>query len=125
MMKARKFHWEKLGIRMAPVFRAFGDLNRMKIIKILASNPEESLCVSEIAGQIGITQPATSQHIKVLSDVGVLKRKRVKNRTYYSIDSKRLKEYNEIINHMFRMAFVRCEYAGDCENCPVKKESFQ
>lgn len=125
MMKARKFHWEKLGIRMAPVFRAFGDLNRMKVIKILASNPEESLCVSEIAGQIGITQPATSQHIKVLSDVGVLKRKRVKNRTYYSIDSKRLKEYNEIINHMFRMAFVRCEYDGDCENCPVKKECFE
>ena len=125
MMKARKFHWEKLGIRMAPVFRAFGDLNRMKVIKILASNPEESLCVSEIAGQIGITQPATSQHIKVLSDVGVLKRKRVKNRTYYSIDSKRLKEYNDIINHMFRMAFVRCEYDGDCENCPVKKECFE
>ena len=125
MMKARKFHWEKLGIKMAPVFRAFGDLNRMKIIKILASNPEESLCVSEIAGQIGITQPATSQHIKVLSDVGVLGRKRVKNRTYYSIDSKQLKEYKEIIDHMFRMAFVRCEYNGDCENCPVKNECFK
>jgi ArsR family transcriptional regulator len=122
MMKARKFHWEKLGIRMAPVFRAFGDLNRMKIIKVLASNPEESLCVSEIADVIGITQPATSQHIKVLSDVGVLNRKRVKNKTYYSIDSKSLKEYNDIINHMFRMAFVRCEFDGDCENCPIRND---
>jgi ArsR family transcriptional regulator len=121
-MKARKFHWEKLGIRMAPVFRAFGDLNRMKIIKVLASNPEESLCVSEIADVIGITQPATSQHIKVLSDVGVLNRKRVKNKTYYSIDSKSLKEYNDIINHMFRMAFVRCEFDGDCENCPIRND---
>ena len=124
MMTAQKLHWEKLGMRVAPVFRAFGDLNRMKIINILASNPDDSLCVSEIADMIGITQPATSQHIKVLSDVGVLIRKRVKNRTYYSIDSEALKEYNEIIDHMFRMAFVRCEYDGDCDNCPVSRECF-
>ena len=125
MMKPRKFHWEKLGKRMAPVFRAFGDLNRMKIIKILASNPDESLCVSDLARMIGITQPATSQHIKVLSDVGVLKRKRLKNRTFYAIDSKVLKEYNEIINHMFRMAFVRCEFDGDCDNCPIRGECYE
>lgn len=124
MMAARKFHWENLGIQMAPVFRAFGDLNRMKIIKILASNPENSLCVSEIAEIIGITQPATSQHIKVLGNIGILLPKRMKNRTYYSIDSKRLREYNEIIDHMFRMAFVRCEYEGDCDNCPIKKKCY-
>jgi ArsR family transcriptional regulator len=119
-MKPRKFHWENLGNKMAPVFKAFGDLNRMKIIKVLASNPEESLCVSDIAGIIGISQPATSQHIKVLSDVGILTRKRVKNRTFYSIDSKTLKEYKDIIDHMFKMAFVHCEYEGDCENCPIR-----
>ena len=92
----------------------------MKIIKILASNPEESLCVSDIADVIGISQPATSQHIKVLSDVGILTRKRVKNRTFYSIDSKALKEHKAVIDHMFKMAFVRCEHEGDCENCPVR-----
>jgi DNA-binding transcriptional ArsR family regulator len=125
MMQPKKFHWEKLGIRMAPVFRAFADLNRMKIIKILASNPEESLCVSDIAKMIGISQPAASQHIKVLSDVRILTRRRVKNRTFYSIDSKTLKEYNEIIDHMFRMAFVRCEYNGDCDNCPIRRECYE
>jgi DNA-binding transcriptional ArsR family regulator len=124
MMIRSKFHWEELGVRMAPVFKAFGDLNRMKIIKILASNPEHSLCVSEIADMIGITQPATSQHIKVLSNSGILVPKRIKNRTYYSIDSKQLQEYNEIIDHMFRMAFVRCEFEGDCDNCPIRKDCY-
>jgi DNA-binding transcriptional ArsR family regulator len=122
MMRPRKFHWEKLGIKMAPVFRAFGDVNRMKIIKVLASNPEESLCVSDIAGVLGISQPAASQHIKVLGTVEVLKPKRSGNRVYYSIDSKKLKEYNEIIDHMFRMAFVRCKHEGDCDNCPVRSD---
>jgi ArsR family transcriptional regulator len=124
MMTTRKFPWEKLGIRMAPVFRSFGDLNRMKIIKILASSPENSLCVSEIADLIGITQPATSQHIKVLSNSGILVPKRVGNRTYYSINSKQLREYNEIIDHMFRMAFMRCEYEGDCDHCPIRKDCY-
>lgn len=109
---------------MAPVFRAFGDLNRMKIIKILASNPENSLCVSDIAKMIGISQPATSQHIKVLSTSDILVSKRSQNRTYYSINSKQLREYNEIIDHMFRMAFVRCEYDGDCDNCPIRKDCY-
>ena len=124
MVFGMKFPWEKLGTRMAPVFRAFGDLNRMKIIKILASNPENSLCVSDIARMIGISQPATSQHIKVLSNSGILLPKRAKNRTYYSINSKQLREYNDIIDHMFRMAFVRCEYNGDCDNCPVRKDCY-
>jgi ArsR family transcriptional regulator len=124
MMAKKEFHWEQLGVRMAPVFRAFGDLNRMKIIKVLASNPENSLCVSEIAEMLGISQPATSQHIKVLSNNGILIPNRVENRTYYSIDAKKLREYNDIIDHMFRMAFVRCEYDGDCDNCPIRKDCY-
>ena len=124
MMQGKKFHWEKLGLKMAPVFRAFGDLNRMKIIKTLASNPEESLCVSEIANIIGITQPATSQHMKVLSNVGILTPTRKKNRTYYAINSKQLQDYKEIIDHMLRMATVHCEYEGDCNNCPVRSDCY-
>jgi ArsR family transcriptional regulator len=120
-MKPTAFHWEKLGMEMAQVFRAFGDVNRMKIIKILASNPEESVCVSDLAGMLKITQPAASQHIRVLKSVGILVPKRQGNRTFYSIDCDRLREYKDIIDHMFKMAFVKCTYEGDCDNCPVRR----
>ena len=122
MMKKGKFHWEKLGKKMAEVFKALGDVNRMKIIKILASNPEESLCVSDIAEMIKITQPATSQHIRVLKNVGILGSKRIGNKTYYHIDADQLHEYKDIIDHMFKMAFVKCKFDGDCDNCPVKSK---
>ena len=122
MMMPKGFHWEKIGFKMAEVFKAIGDINRMKIIKILASNPEESLCVIELADLLKITQPATSQHIKVLKNVGILVSKRVGNKTYYKIDADQLHEYKDIIDHMFKMAFVKCTYDGDCKNCPLKSK---
>lgn len=118
MMMPKGFPWEDLGRRMAEVFKALGDVNRMKIIKILASNPDESVRVIDLAGAIGISQPATSQHIKVLKNVGILAPNRVGNRTYYAIDGDQLREYNRVIDDMFRMAFVRCDYEGDCSTCP-------
>ena len=111
--------WDRIGNRMAEVFRAIGDVNRMRIIKILASNPDESVCVVDLAKMLGVTQPATSQHIRILRTVGILAPRRVKNRTYYSIDAERLREYKGIIDRMFKMAFVRCNRDGDCENCPL------
>ena len=123
MMEVPKgFHWESLGLKMAEVFKAFGDINRMKIIKLLASNPEESLCVVDLAEILKITQPATSQHIRVLKNIGVLVPKRIGNKTYYKINADQLHEYKDIIDHMFKMAFVKCTYDGDCDKCPLKNE---
>ena len=118
MMSAKNFHWEKLGIDMARVLKAMGDVNRMKIIRIIASNPDESVCVMEVAEMLGISQPATSQHIRVLSNVDILTSRRIKNRTYYSINSDQLRIYQKTIDQMFRKALERCTYEGDCDTCP-------
>lgn len=114
--------WETFGEQMARVFKALGDVNRMRIIKVLASNPNESVCVVEMADILGISQPATSQHLRVLRSVGILRPNRVGNRTYYSIDVDRLRSYKEIIDRMFKMAFVRCQMDGDCEGCELYDE---
>ena len=119
-MRGRKFHWEDIGIRMAEVFKAVGDSNRMKIIKILAENPEQSLRVTDIGKIIGISQPATSQHLRILRSVGILTAKRMENRRYYSIDSEQLQEYRQIIDFMFKMAVAKCKHDGDCDNCPLR-----
>jgi ArsR family transcriptional regulator len=121
MMKGPQgFPWEDLGREMAGVFKALGDLNRMKIIRVLAANPDESVCVSELAAMIGITQSATSQHIKVLKSVGILVPRRVENKTFYAIDAVKLKGYQDKINDMFKKAFVRCTFDGNCDDCPIR-----
>jgi DNA-binding transcriptional ArsR family regulator len=119
-MKQMSFHWEKAGLRMVDVLKAFADINRMKIIRILSANPDESVKVTDLANMLGITQPAVSQNIKILKSVGVLIPKRVKNMTYYSIDIEQLKGYKEEIDEMFTKALTRCTFEGSCDECPKK-----
>lgn len=119
-MKEMEFHWEKAGLRMVVVLKAFADINRMKIVRVLSANPDESICVSDLARILGITQPAVSQHIKVLRSVDVLVPRRVANMTYYSIDLDVLRGYREQVDEMFRKALTRCTFEGNCIECPYK-----
>ena len=54
---------------VAAACRAFGDPQRLKIIRILASRQEEELCVTDLSKILRISQPAVSQHIKILKDI--------------------------------------------------------
>lgn len=99
---------------LSEVFKALGDPTRLRIIKLLASNPENTLCVADLADRLGITQPAVSQHIKVLKNVGVLDSNRVGFRVYYHADKERLTAYKEDVDELFRMVFTSCPEEGEC-----------
>jgi len=58
--------------KMANIFKAFADPTRLRLIRLLASNMEEKLCVVDLAKKLGISQPAASQHIKVLKNINIL-----------------------------------------------------
>ncbi|PAV13611.1 hypothetical protein ASJ81_17145 [Methanosarcina spelaei] len=107
---------------MAEVLKSLGDEKRLKIIKILASNIDEAFCVSDIAQQLGISQPATSQHIKVLKNVGILEENRRGFRVFYTINSDVLAEYKKDIDELFKKAFQRCQYNFSCDKCPYNNK---
>ncbi len=100
-------------------FKAMGDTKRLKIIKILASNMSETLCVSDVARILEISQPAASQHIKVLKNVGLLVENRKGFRVFYSIDNARLDEYSRGINELFRKISEKCPHDFSCEACSI------
>ena len=87
---------------MAEVFKALGDPTRLRIIRMLAWEMEDSLCVADLAGKLGITQPAASQHIKVLKNIGVLEPNRKGFRVYYNINTDVLVDYKEFIDELFK-----------------------
>lgn len=93
---------------MAEVFKALGDPARLRIIRMLASNPENTLCVSDLADRLGLTQPATSQHIKVLKNVGILEANKEGFRVYYYINTEVLVAYKAGMEELFEMAFAHC-----------------
>lgn len=99
---------------MAEVFKALGDPTRLRIIRMLASNMESNLCVADLAKKLGITQPAVSQHIRILKNVGILEPNRKGFRVYYNINTDVLEIYKTNIDELFKLAFMSCPHYGKC-----------
>jgi DNA-binding transcriptional ArsR family regulator len=54
---------------LAQVFKLLSDDTRVRILQILKKRP---LCVTELTSQLGITCSATSQHLRLLRQAGLL-----------------------------------------------------
>ena len=107
---------------MANACKAFGAPQRLKIIRILASRQAEALCVTDIAKILRISQPAVSQHIKILKRTGVIVSKKVGSRVLYDIDVKELENYKIKFDAFFLKGFTPCPYnISRCSECPKKE----
>ena len=84
---------------MAKVFKALGEPTRLKIIKILASEGGY-FCVGAMAERLGVSQPAVSQHLKILKEAGILDSKRVGFHVHYFIDAETLESHKKQIDEL-------------------------
>ncbi|MGH8871349.1 MAG: ArsR/SmtB family transcription factor [Acidimicrobiia bacterium] len=64
-------------------FAALGDPNRRAIVELLA---EASRSVNEIAGELPISRPAVSRHLKLLKDAGLVVAVAEGTRRLYRLD---------------------------------------
>jgi DNA-binding transcriptional ArsR family regulator len=62
---------------------ALGDPTRREIFERLAEHP---LAVGELAGQLPVSRPAVSQHLKVLKHARLVVDQRAGNRRIYRVD---------------------------------------
>jgi DNA-binding transcriptional ArsR family regulator len=62
---------------------ALGDPTRQAILDRLSDGPR---AVGELAGELPISRPAVSQHLKVLKDVGLVNDRREGTRRLYQVD---------------------------------------
>ena len=63
------------------LFVAFGDRSRQEIIMILGKN--QHMTVKDLAEALELSRPATSHHIKILKQAGLLGERRDGVRRYY------------------------------------------
>ena len=68
--------------RIAPVFNAFCDENRIRILKLLASGEK---CACRLLEELDISQPTLSHHMKTLCDSGVVVGRKEGKWMHYSI----------------------------------------
>jgi ArsR family transcriptional regulator len=57
----------------AELFRALGDPARVRIVNVLATS-DEPVCVCNLTGPLGLSQPTVSHHMKKLLEAGLVER---------------------------------------------------
>lgn len=77
--------------KTADILKALGEPTRLKIIKFLSV---QELCICELTAILDISQPRVSQHVKVLKQVDLVKERKVKQKSYFSINGDTLRGSN-------------------------------
>ncbi len=70
--------------RWVLIFKALSNINRLKILKLLAK--KRCLSVSEIAHEINISLNATSKHLIILSSLDVLESEGKEGHVFYRLN---------------------------------------
>jgi DNA-binding transcriptional ArsR family regulator len=85
-------------IKLAEIFKALSDPTRLRLIKLLndcrpgvcKGGP---LCVNALAHQLGVTQSAVSQHLRILRQAGLVRGARRGSFMHYALDPDGLGQY--------------------------------
>ncbi|MEJ2727860.1 MAG: metalloregulator ArsR/SmtB family transcription factor [Deltaproteobacteria bacterium] len=67
--------------------KALADEKRLKILKMLLNS---DLCVGALAGHLGVSKPAVSQHLQILRKAGLVKGEKRGYWTHYMVDRQAL-----------------------------------
>jgi DNA-binding transcriptional ArsR family regulator len=73
---------------LAETFGALADSNRAKIIYTLM---EHELCVCDLASVVGISEPAVSQHLRILRTLRLVKQRKAGRMMYYSLNDEHVR----------------------------------
>lgn len=101
---------------LAELFKALGDPTRLNVLQLLTLNPERHLCVGAIARRLGVTQPAVSQHLKVLKFLGLVKASRDGYHIHYSINQDMLAAYKAHIDELFTGVLIEQSPCPGCQH---------
>ncbi len=105
----------------AMVFSALADPTRLKLVKLLCRQRHpDALCVNALAGLLGVTQSAVSQHLRVLKAIGLVKGERRGYHIPYYINPEALKRCQSFLSSALEIPATRPE--EPCKDyCPPDK----
>jgi DNA-binding transcriptional ArsR family regulator len=91
------------------LFKALANINRLFLIYSLSSGELERVSVTEMAQIMGVTQPAVSQHLKILKSARILNAKKEGNYIYYTFNKRAMLKHKKMIDFLFSCALSKCE----------------
>ncbi len=81
--------------RWVNIFKALGNNNRLKIIKMLASG--KVMTVTDISREIGISIKSTSRHLSILQNLELLESEGRKGFVFYSLNKNAPSDFKRAI----------------------------
>ncbi|WP_044640024.1 ArsR/SmtB family transcription factor [Risungbinella massiliensis] len=73
-----------MGVNIITTLNALAEPNRLNIVELLRHGP---LTVGEITERLGLRQPQTSKHLRVLSEAGLVEVQAITNKRIYRLQS--------------------------------------
>ena len=84
--------------KLAGIFKLFSVEARVRIIQALK---KRGMCVTELMSQLGISQEATSQHLRILRDAGIVWFQKRGFHVYYSLDKQNTAFIHKSVSALF------------------------
>jgi DNA-binding transcriptional ArsR family regulator len=95
------------------VFEAVAQPKRRAILRLLSGR---ELSAGEIASRFAVTQPAISQHLKVLKDVGLVSERREGTRRMLSVRAEGLTELHDFLAEVLPIGLARLKEVAEEED---------
>ena len=76
--------------QMAAALKVIADPARLRLVSILSAAEAGEVCVCDLTGPLGLSQPTVSHHLKVLADAGLIAREKRGRWAYYRMVPERL-----------------------------------
>jgi DNA-binding transcriptional ArsR family regulator len=91
---------------------ALADPTRREILERLRAGPR---AVGELAGELPVTRPAVSQHLRVLKDAGLVSDRSQGRRRLYRVDPRGLAELRSYLEGFWEAALADLAAAAETE----------
>ena len=83
--------------RQAAIFGVLADPTRLRLVKVLqAQRGRDALCVNALAALLGVSQPAVSQHLRVLKSIGLVRGERRGYHIHYFVNPDALERCRQL-----------------------------
>ncbi|MDN4175535.1 metalloregulator ArsR/SmtB family transcription factor [Nocardioides sp. SOB77] len=71
--------------RLARMFKALGDPTRVRLLSLIAAQPDREACVCDLTEPVGLSQPTVSHHMKQLVEAGLVVREQRGRWAFYRL----------------------------------------
>jgi ArsR family transcriptional regulator, arsenate/arsenite/antimonite-responsive transcriptional repressor len=99
----------------ARMFGALASEHRIGILQLLKEHPQ---CVNAIVKRLGLTQPAVSQHLRVLKEAGLVKARKTGSWMHYELDAAAIESCGRGLERLFGGWVKPSAGAKGTANCP-------